>query len=565
MREVASPKMDVRWTIPELMEIPEGLAAFDFITAQLLLQRGVTTKVAADKFLNPRLADLGSPRDLADLEKGADRIRKAIKDEESIIIYGDYDVDGVTSATTLIYAVQKLGGKVDVYLPERLKEGYGLNNAALQHLKDEGADLVVTVDNGTVSRDQIDFANSLGLDVVVIDHHEIHGELPAAHAIINPKRADNKYEFKDLAAVGVTYQMVRELVGDEAASECLDLVALGTIADVVPLLGENRILAVHGLRMLNNTKRIGLRALIEVAGITDKEIDVYHVGFLLGPRINAAGRIHHARLAFDMLNAKDMKRALKLAWELNDLNMVRQEMTDRILKEAEDQAQQYSNEKMIIVGSEDWSIGVAGIVAGRLMEKFSKPAIVFEFQTDYCKGSARSVDGVHILEAINYVAEDLEHFGGHAKAAGLSVARGKFEAMRTKLLKRVKKEIDEEYLKPNINISLTLEPSHVTWKVLDMVERFSPYGLGNPTPVFAVRGVKLFAMELMGMAGSHLKLTFVDDHNSILTVVSFDRWDIMLELEQDGVYDVAFTVGPNEWNGRKYLQCKLVGVRESKQ
>ncbi len=564
MREVASPKMDVRWTIPELLEIPSGLAHLDFITAQLLLQRGVTTKEEAEKFLTPSLRDLGNPRDLADLEKGAERIRSAIKKKENIIIYGDYDVDGVTSATTLIFAIQKLGGKVDVYLPERLKEGYGLNNVALQHLRDEGADLVVTVDNGTVSRDQIEFANSVGLDVVVIDHHEIHGELPAAHAIINPKRSDNKYAFKDLAAVGVTFQMVRELIGDELAYECLDLVALGTIADVVPLLGENRILAVHGLKRLNTTKRIGLRALIEVSGITDKMLDVYHVGFLLGPRINAAGRIHHAKLAFDLLNALDMKQAMKLAWELNDLNMVRQEMTTRILQEAEEQAEQYKHEKMILVGSADWSIGVAGIVAGRLMERFSKPTIVFEFQDTHCKGSARSVDGVHILEAISLVASDLEHFGGHAKAAGLSVQKEKFEAMRTKLLKKVQKTIDSEYLKPNINVSLMLEPAHVNWKVLDMVERFTPYGLGNPTPVFAVQNVKLLDMELMGMAGSHLKLTFVDDSNIRLTVVSFDRWDIMLELTKDNRYDVAFTVGPNEWNGRKYLQCKLVGVRDAK-
>ncbi|MFH0905128.1 MAG: single-stranded-DNA-specific exonuclease RecJ [bacterium] len=564
MRDIQVGEERVRWVVPDLAEVPEALAKYDFVTAQLLLQRGIVGVEAAEKFLHPELCDLSDPSLFHDLDKAVARIRKAIERREWITVYGDYDVDGITSATILAGALKKLGAQVGVYLPERLKEGYGLNGDAIKRLKGDGTGLLITVDNGTTSVEQIALANSLTMDVIVIDHHQIPAELPTAYALINPKLADCQYPFKDLAAVGVVYHVARKLLGDHEAEEFLDLAALGTIADIVPLVRDNRALAVYGLKVLNETRRPGLMALIEAAGLKGQQLDVYHVGFQLGPRLNAAGRIDHARIAFDLLNATDYVKAQDLARELNALNARRQEMTERIVEEAVGQVAQFKDQKIIVLGGEDWSVGVAGIVASRLVEKFAKPALIFEMQTDVYRGSCRSVEGVHIVELLTRVAEYIDHFGGHAKAAGLSVAANRFSDFRKALYHEAQATISSDSLRHTIGVSLLLEPSFVNSQLLETVGRFAPFGFGNSMPVFACKTVKLMAVEMIGNAGLHLRLTFYDDQNNALQVMAFDGWQLMFELKIGQFYDVAFTVSTREWQGRKFMQAKLTAIRPAR-
>ncbi|MFA5009953.1 MAG: single-stranded-DNA-specific exonuclease RecJ [Patescibacteria group bacterium] len=550
-----------RWTAPELGEIPADLSDYDFVTAQLLIQRGILTKTEAERFLHPDLDNLDDPSLLKDLDKAVERIRQAIEQREWIVVYGDYDVDGVTSATVLGSALKSLGAKIDVYLPERLKEGYGLNAEAVRQLKTDGADLLITVDNGTTSVDDIALAKSLGLDVIVVDHHQVPTGLPRADALINPKLPDSQYPFKELAAVGVTYHLVRKLIGETKARQYLDLVGLGTIADVVPLTGDNRVLAVEGLKLLNRTNNLGLQALIETAGLKGQELDVYHVGFQIGPRLNAAGRLDHAKLAFDLLNATDRETAVNLARELNDLNARRQEMTDQMLKTATGREREFLDKKIIVVGDREWSIGVAGIVASRLVEQYSRPALVFEFQNEVCRGSCRSVDGVQIVELLKKVEQHIAHYGGHAKAAGLTVAADKFEIFQTELEKIALREISDEDLRPNLNIAVWLEMSLVTPQLLETIHRFAPFGFGNSLPILGVSKARLFAYELFGPSSRHLRLTFMDEAGNQLQVVAWDGWELTFDLKTDRMYDVAFTMGISTWQGRSFPQNKLAGIR----
>jgi len=558
----AGVKSEVRFNVADIQEVPESLQELDFITAQLLLQRGIETKAAADKFLNPALEDLADPSLLTDLDKAVGRIKQAIKQKELITVYGDYDVDGVTSATVLISALKQLGVAADVYLPERLKEGYGLNKGAIKKLRDGGTDLLITVDNGTTNIDEIEYANKLGIDVVVVDHHQVGAKLPPAHALINPHRPDDKYPDKNLAAVGVTYHLVRKLIGGSKAAEYLDLVALGTVADVVPLVGDNRVFTVFGLEKLNQTKQVGLKALIDVAGLKGKELEAYHIGFQLGPRINAAGRIDHAHKAFDLLNEIDETKAYNLALDLNDLNAKRQKMTEQILESVQARADEWNDKKIIITGSEGWSVGVVGIVAGRLTEKYSKPSIVFEYQEDVCKGSARSVDGVHLIELLNNVSQYIEGYGGHAKAAGMTIQKTKFEDFKKALEEFANRNINEYYLRPSVNISLLLEPSFADAKLFETISRLAPFGFGNATPVFGMKKVKLKEFDAVGRAASIIQMFFVSEGEQQIQITGFDKsGELILSLREGQDYDVAFTISNREWNGRKFMDKKLVALK----
>jgi single-stranded-DNA-specific exonuclease len=381
--------------------------------------------------------------------------------------------------------------------------------------------------------------------------------------LINPHLPESRYPFRDAAAVGVTYYVVRQLLGDTEAQKHLDLVALGTVADIVPLVGDNRIFTVFGMERLNNTERIGLKALIDVAGLKGQELTTYHIGFQLGPRLNAAGRMEHARLAFDLLNATDEVEAYRLANELNDLNGSRQELTDRILQEVQARSVEFEAEKVIVMGEKDWSIGVAGIVAGRLVEEFSKPAFIFEFQEEQAKGSCRSVEGVHILELISQVSEFVGHSGGHAKAAGLSVAHPDFPRFKSALETYSRENIDEELLTPVIHVSLRIAPGLVNPGLLATIERFAPFGFGNATPTFGVTGVKFFASEKVGSSGLHFRLTFIDELGQKLQVMAWNGQELLSELNDSDRYDVAFNVTANIWKDRKFMQNKLVAVRQS--
>ena len=548
------------WEVAKFIDVPAELVDYNFVIAQLLVKRGIETKSAAEQFLSPSLNQLGDSKLIAGLEVAVTRIQKAVEQQEKVVVYGDYDVDGVTSATVLVGVLKELGLEAEVYLPERLNEGYGLNTQALDKLHANGCQLVITVDNGTVAVDEIAHANRLGMEVVVIDHHEPHGEMPEAVAIVNPKIKDSKYPFKECAAVGVVYHLARVLVGEDEAQKYLELVGIGTIADVVPLVEDNRVFAVEGLRRLNSTNRPGLQALIAIAGISGKELEAYHIGFQIGPRLNAAGRIDHAKLAFDVLNASNIKEASAFAENLNNLNSSRQELSSQMLIAAQVQAEA-GNKKVIVVGSERWSIGVAGIVAGRLVEQFAKPALVFEFKDGKAKGSARSVDGVHLVELIGEVEELVEQFGGHAKAAGLEVELARFDEFKTAIEQRAEK-IADELLVAKVSLEMWLAADQVNLELADRLEKLAPYGFGNPTPTFGVMGATYMSCQPFG-GDRFAKFLFKDDFGKYLEFVYFGEWkELQAELKAGNRYDVAFNIGVSLWRERKFLQLKLVAIRD---
>ena len=548
------------WEVAKFIDVPAELVDYNFVIAQLLVKRGIETKSAAEQFLSPSLNQLGDSKLIAGLEVAVTRIQKAVEQQEKVVVYGDYDVDGVTSATVLVGVLKELGLEAEVYLPERLNEGYGLNTQALDKLHANGCQLVITVDNGTVAVDEIAHANRLGMEVVVIDHHEPHGEMPEAVAIVNPKIKDSKYPFKECAAVGVVYHLARVLVGEDEAQKYLELVGIGTIADVVPLVEDNRVFAVEGLRRLNSTNRPGLQALIAIAGISGKELEAYHIGFQIGPRLNAAGRIDHAKLAFDVLNASNIKEASAFAENLNNLNSSRQELSSQMLIAAQVQAEA-GNKKVIVVGSERWSIGVAGIVAGRLVEQFAKPALVFEFKDGKAKGSARSVDGVHLVELIGEVEELVEQFGGHAKAAGLEVELARFDEFKTAIEQRAEK-IADELLVAKVSLEMWLAADQVNLELADKLEKLAPYGFGNPTPTFGVMGATYMSCQPFG-GDRFAKFLFKDDFGKYLEFVYFGEWkELQAELKAGNRYDVAFNIGVSLWRERKFLQLKLVAIRD---
>ncbi|MDD5606107.1 MAG: single-stranded-DNA-specific exonuclease RecJ [Patescibacteria group bacterium] len=558
---IIATKSQTRWIVPEINEPPQELGVEDFVLAQLLLQRGILTRTEAEKFLDPNLADLADPLLLDGMAEATKRIKRAVAVGEKITIYGDYDVDGVTSATLLRQCLAELGAEAEVYLPERTTEGYGINKEAVERLAAQGTSLMISVDTGTTAVAEIALAKALGMDVIVVDHHHVPSTLPDALAVINPHRPGQAYPCSDLAAVGVTYRLACALVGDKA-NQWLDLVALGTVADVVPLVGENRTLTVFGLMALNQTANIGIRALVDVAGLADKKLEVYHIGFQLGPRLNAAGRIDHASVAYQLLNTADVAKAHALAKELNALNARRQEMTDNILKSACTLERQWANEKMIIVENEGWSVGVVGIVAGRLVEKYSKPAIVFEQQDDVLKGSARSVDGVHIVELLDEVAEWLVGYGGHAKAAGITVAKTNYDKFKRALLQVAHDKIDENCLSPSVNVALTLDVGLVTDRLLATVEQMAPFGFGNPTPVFGVEGVTLEKIDTFGFGSTLIKMMFKDTQGKATDVIGFDKdGELLLRLTRGQKYNVAFTMSINEFKGKRFRQQKLVDLQ----
>jgi single-stranded-DNA-specific exonuclease len=555
-----STKLQTRWVVSDLQELSKEFEGQDFILSQLLLQRGVTTKQDAEKFLKPSLDDLGNPFDLVGMKEAVARIRYAVQTGEKIVIYGDYDVDGVTSATVLRRCLSEMGAEVQVYLPERIKEGYGLNDKAITKLAKDGAKLMITVDTGTTAVDEIASATKLNMDVIVVDHHHVPEILPECVAVINPHRDEQKYSFKDLAAVGVAYRLACALVGDKA-NDWLDLVALGTVADVVPLVGENRTLTVFGLEVLNRTTNLGIKALVDVAGLHDKKLDVFHIGFQLGPRLNAAGRIDHAQLAYELLNTDDVEKVKESANMLNDLNARRKDMTQEILESVEMRSKDWDKEKIIIVENEGWSVGVVGIVAGRLTEKYSKPSIVFDKQDEVYKGSARSVDGVHIVELLNEVKEYLEGYGGHAKAAGMTVSLNKYADFKKMLLGAAQEKIDEKLLFPSISISLVLDVVEITDELLATVEKMAPFGFGNSTPVFGVKNVRLKYVDRFGEVVTKMK--FEDVQGNLVEVIGFDRDnELNNRLVKGQTYNVAFNMSVNEWKDRKYRQQKLVNLVE---
>jgi len=534
------------------------------ITAQLLVNRGISDAAEAKSFMSSSFSACHDPFLLKDMHKAVERIKKSIADKEPILVYGDYDVDGITSVTILYSALKNMGAIADTYIPNRLEEGYGLNLTAIKKAHKNGFGLIVTVDCGITSFKEVEYAKSMGIDVIITDHHEIlESRVPAACAVINALQADCKYPFKHLAGVGIAYKLVKALYDttDLFAEDFLDLVSLGTVADIAPLIGENRVMAKCGLDEMNKRDRIGLSALMDVGGLSDKEIISGHIGFILGPRINAMGRIGSAQISLDLLLSSDKEEAKRLAKVLDTENRSRQKIEARILEEALDKVERevnFKHHKVIVLASENWHPGVIGIVASRIADRFYRPAIMISLDGKFGKGSGRSIESFHLFEYLLRSKDTLMGFGGHESACGVTVDKDRIDEFRDRINEEASKDVDEEIFSPKLDIDMDVPLDSLSENVIGELEDLAPFGPDNPKPVLA--STRLTVKDGPRQIGKNGFKMWVTDNNITCEAVSFGRGN--LEAPKLGSeVSLAYTPSINDWQGVRSIQLELKDIR----
>ncbi len=561
-----------RWQVAP--PVPQShLARFPHLPpllVQLLYNRGITAPDEVNEFLAGG-APGESPFYLAGMSKAVARIRQAIRMGEPIAVYGDFDADGMAATALLTQTLKALGAQVVPYIPDRVDEGYGLNIPALRRLYRRGIRVVVTVDCGIRAVAEVEKARR-GLDLIITDHHSVGEELPPALAVINPKRADCPYPFKDLAGVGVAFKLAQALLlshrqqplkqakASLAEEDLLDLVALGTVTDMVPLLGENRYLLIRGLEKLNDPQRPGLKALITSAGLKPGSIDTTAIGYILGPRLNAAGRIDDPMLSYRLLTTDSPIEAEELARQLEELNRKRQALTEESLERAREQVLAMSEEKLFFVADEDFLPGIVGLVAGRLTEEFYRPSVVVSQGEEESCGSCRSIPELNITLALEECCDLLRRYGGHAAAAGFTIASENLDALRGRLKRIAERELEEVELTPTLSIDAEVKLSEMDWATQAQLERLKPYGYANPVPLFLSRGVEVRDARAVGAEGEHLKLT-LSDGRAIWDAIAFDQGHRIAELPRR--IDVVYSVEVNEWEGERRLQLDVKDLRPS--
>jgi single-stranded-DNA-specific exonuclease len=543
------------------------------IVARLLCQRGLADPEAAARFLNPSLEHLHDPMLLADMAVAVDRLMAAVARKERIAIHGDYDVDGITSTVILRRALELLGADVVHFIPERLRDGYGLQPAAVDRLHAEGVSLVVSVDCGIRGADAARRARELGLDLIITDHHEPDAELPPALAVINPKRRDCPYPDKYLAGVGVALKVVQALCRRAERQSWLPgfvkVAAIGTLADVVPLVGENRVIAKIGLDLLSRgPHKIGLRSLLDVSGLTGKTIDSYHISFLLAPRVNAAGRMSTPDIATRLLLAADEAMADEvraLAMQLDGENVRRQEEEAELLAAAKKIVQSDPDigaRSVLVVAGEGWHRGVIGIVASKLVDAFHRPAIVLSVDGDVAHGSCRSIPQFDMLGALERCADLLTRFGGHTQAAGLTLESARIKELRLAVNAAADETLTPEDLMPRLHIDGDLTFRAITGDVASGVTSLAPFGAGNPRPVFAARGVQIVDGPRK-LNDRHLKMALKQDGRIFRAVAwrAAERHDYL--AEHKAALDVAFSLDQNQYNGETFVELTLADARRA--
>jgi single-stranded-DNA-specific exonuclease len=540
-------------------------------TASALIRRGLRTPDAVRSFLNPSAADLLDPFRLNGMERAVSRIHQAIRHSERVVIYGDYDVDGITATTLYLDFFKRQGLEADFYIPHRLKEGYGLNESAIHTLHNRGTALLITADCGTTSVDEIRLASSLGMDVIVTDHHEVPSEIPPAAALLNPKRADSGYPEQGLCTAGLAFKVIQAFTGN-LNIDALDLVALGTIADVSPLMGENRYLVKEGLRQLTAGRRPGIRALKEAAGLQEGPVKAGTVGFTLAPRINASGRLGDAQDAVRLLTTQSPEEARRIAQTLNLQNRQRQEIEERITEEACARVASECDLKKdgcIVLASRQWHPGVVGIVAARLVERYYRPTVLLAVDADgTAKGSARSIAGFHLCEGLGRCRNFLTRFGGHYSAAGLTLREENIPALRKGLSAAALEVLGPEDFQPRLVIDATVAWGDLTLRLVDELESLAPFGPSNPEPTLRLRGVLAVNPRIVG--NNHLKFCVRERAGSpganaggLIDVIGFRMGDRMAVLKDGSALDLAFTPERNTWQGRDKVQLRLKDIRVS--
>ncbi|MDD5136141.1 MAG: single-stranded-DNA-specific exonuclease RecJ [Candidatus Omnitrophica bacterium] len=548
---------------PEIQNHLSAALNISKVTAQLLVNRGIRTADIAHDFLKCSLGSCHNPFLLKDMEKAVLRIRQAISKSEHILVYGDYDVDGMTSVTLLYSALKNLGANVETYIPNRIEEGYGLNLQAIRKAHKSGVKLIISVDCGITSFKEVEQGLALNIDIIITDHHEIlNSKVPAAYAVINPLQGDCRYPFKHLAGVGLAYKLVKALYDGTPhfAEDFLDLVSLGTVADIAPLVGENRVLAKHGLDELNRRERVGLRALMDAANL-EGNISAGHIGFVLGPRINAMGRIGSPEKAVELLLSSDLASAADLAKILGTENRNRQKIEARILEEALARVERevnFTHHKVIVLASENWHPGVIGIVASRIADRFYRPAILISLDGKLGKGSGRSIDGFHLFEYLLRCKDLLAGFGGHESACGITIEKERIGEFTDLINKEAFKDAKEEIFSPKLDIEMDIPLSSLSEGVIREIESLAPFGPDNPRPVLSSRRVYIKdAPRKIGKSGFKF---WVTDDNISCEAIAFTKGD--LEMPKPGSeVDLAYIPSINNWQGVQSIQLELKDIK----
>lgn len=554
---IARPELSLRASLSKSLNIPP-------ILAQVLINRKVKSKEEAEIFMRSGISSLHGPLSLPGIDKAAKRIKQAMKNRQNVFLFGDYDVDGVTSCALLKLTLEKLGLKVKHYLPHRVRDGYGINQEAVNFAKKDKVDLFISVDCGITNIKEIESLNAAGIDTIIIDHHEPQEALPAALAIVNPKLKGHNYPFRDLAAVGVVYKLCQELCSDLLLDD-LDLVLLGTVADVVPLVGENRTLVREGLGCLSQAKRPGLKALINTSRIKGRELDSYAVSFILGPRLNAAGRVSSAEIAFNLLTATSLSEAQALAQQLELENRRRQEIEKKILEEALAKVEREVNFKehnVIVLSNEGWHRGVLGIIASRIAEKFYRPTIIISTNDSYGKGSARSIRDFHIFNALSQCEELLETYGGHSHAAGLAILEDNIEKFKSLINEVAKVDLEPQDLIRALDIDAEADLNDITLDLILSMKSLAPFGAGNPEPVFS--SYNLFVRGRPNILGKNTLKFWVSDGKLTYPVVGFGMADAFRLVANAERVDLAYSASLDSWQDNHQVQLNLKDIRFSR-
>lgn len=532
------------------------------LVAKIIINRRFNNDEEIETYLNPDISKIYDPYLIEDMEVAVQRIIKAIDNKERVVIYGDYDVDGITSITVLKKFFADLGLDVNTYLPNRLDEGYGLNISAIDKIVEKGTDLIITVDCGISAIEEINYAKSKGVEIIVTDHHECGEILPGALAVVNPKRRNTKYPFQQLAGVGVAFKLIQAVaiklnLPEESYLKYLDIVCIGTIADIVPLVDENRIIAKNGLEKFKNTKNIGMKALIKKCGFN--KIDSGVISFGLSPRINACGRIRDPQKALDLFLTEDENEAEELALELDEANTERQNIERKIFENAKEiiENSNMKNDPIIILGDDNWHHGVIGIVASKLVDLYAKPCILVCFEGDEGKSSGRSLPHFDLFNAVSTASDLLEKFGGHEMAVGLTIKRENFEEFRKRLINYTAEKLNGEYVN-EITVDAVVKSGDISLDIVQELRKLEPFGEKNPLPLFVYKNMKIVAIRTLSN-DRHLKLSLKDNQN-IYEAIGFNLGEMKNGFLCGDKVDIVHTLEINEFNGIKKVQFNIKDI-----
>lgn len=564
----------MRWTLkpkPEhekLKTLQEALQVEEQV-ASLLVQRGIETYEEAKKFFRPSLNDLHNPFLMKDMDKAVERIEKALADGENILVYGDYDVDGTTAVSLMTSYLKSKTENVATYIPDRYDEGYGISYQGIDFAEDNGFTLIIALDCGIKAVEKVNYAKERGIDFIICDHHRPGNEIPRAIAVLDPKRDDCEYPYKELCGCGVGFKLIQALAENNGQSiddlvNYLDLVAIAIGADIVPITGENRTLAYFGLQIINANPRVGIKAIVEQ--INKKELSITDVVFIIAPRINAAGRMKHGNHAVTLLTATDYNLAINYALEIDSFNTERRETDEQITREALEQIERQEEQERFttVVYSETWHKGVIGIVASRLTETYYRPTLVFTKSGDKLAASARSVSGFDVYNALEACADYIEQFGGHKYAAGLTLKEENYEAFKQAFEDEVSKTIDSSLLIPEIKIDNELNLEEITPRFYRILKQFAPFGPGNMTPVFLTQNVYDTGFgKCVGEDESHLRITVTSSpiSDQKITAIGFGLGDKYHLISNRKPFKIVYSIDENHWNGITSLQLKLRDIK----